>query len=270
MLPLELRPMSTNPKHAERSADDVTGAFLRWLPSTGGRPFFAFLNLFDAHGPMPPPPEYQDRFKAKNEDLRSYLGGIRYMDDAIDRMLDTLAARGVLDRTIVVISSDHGEQFGEHGLRLHGNSLYRQLLHVPLVVLNAPGAARGVRVQHPVSLRDLPATLLDLAAVPHQLPGTSLRALLAGDSAASPGSAVLSELGRQLPWRSPERLLVDRKSLVDDSSHVIATEKGAFELFDYPADTAELRDRSGEPTARAQAQARLSAAMQRVGVSWRP
>lgn len=270
LFPLELRPMSTNPRHDDQSADDIVNHFLDWLPSTQGRPFLAFLNLFDAHGPMPPPMRYRRMFDSTANDLALYGGGIRYMDDAIERLLVDLDRRGVLDRTIVVITSDHGEQFGEHGLYMHGNSLYRPLLHVPLVVLNAPGAAAGRRVQRPVTLRDLPATLLDLASVPHSLPGTSMRPLLDGSDSSFAGSPVVSELSRGLPGRSPDFMMVDRKSLVTDSSHLIRTSKGKLEVYAYPTDPAEASDLGTDPSVRGPEEARLMRVLGTLGITWRP
>ncbi len=95
-------------------------------------------------------------------------GEIAYVDDEIRRLLAMLLqARGALDNTIVVITADHGEQFREHGISGHGNSLYYQLLHVPLVIRydgHLPRGRRGSRFV--VSLRDVGATLLDLAGAP--------------------------------------------------------------------------------------------------------
>lgn len=269
ILPLELRPMSTNPAHDDLWAEEIADNFLAWLPSVEGRPFFAFLNLFDAHGPMPPPPAYQAMFDPAESSLGHYAGAIRYMDDAIEVLLRALEAAGQLDQTIVVVTSDHGEQFGEHDLRLHGNSLYRPVLHVPLVLLNALGVPAGHRVARPVSLRDLPATLLDLASIGAELPGVSLAPLLRGDTTGFEASPVLSELSRGLPERSPPHMMVDRKSLVTDTSHIIRTSAGALEVFAYPADTAEMQDRSSLVEVRAAAEAQLAQALRRVGIEWR-
>src|SRR5205085_8095982 len=101
---------------------------------------------------------------------------IASLDHHVGLLLDELERRGVLDNTLVIITSDHGEHFGEHNLLLHGNSLYRDLLHVPLVVI-APGRVpAGRRVKEFVSLRDLPATVLDLLRLEGRgwFPGRSL------------------------------------------------------------------------------------------------
>lgn len=181
-----------------KSAQDVNREFFDWLEREGRRPFFAFLNYFDAHHPYDPPAPYVSMFRqagAKRrvfpvfpsnpwtmtrEEIDSerdrYDGAVRYLDDAFGELLDGLARKGLLDDTLVVVTSDHGEQFGEHGLFLHGNSLYTQLLHVPLVLRLPTRVPAGTLVDQPVSLRDLPATILDLVHVAgvKPLPGKSL------------------------------------------------------------------------------------------------
>ena len=99
------------------------------------------------------------------------------LDAELGRFLGGLRASGVLDETWVVITSDHGEEFGEHGIFGHGASLYNQVTHVPLILIPPMGARgsdddpyasmRGRRIDVPVSQRDLPATLASLL-----LPGT--------------------------------------------------------------------------------------------------
>jgi arylsulfatase A-like enzyme len=174
-----------------RTADEITGRFLSWVGAGHERPFFAFLNYYDAHAPYLPIEPFASRFSSgtprqnhlirqanvrsadrtakdamteaeRREEERAYEAGIAWIDAEIDRLLTELEAGGLLENTVVVVSSDHGEQFGEHGLFTHGGELYTQVLHVPLLI-SGPGVARGVRVAEGVSLVDLPATLLELA-----------------------------------------------------------------------------------------------------------
>lgn len=107
--------------------------------------------------------------------LRCYDGSIAYVDQQVHNLLEGLQRRGLLDNTLVVITSDHGEHFGEHGRFIHGNSLYRELLHVPLVMLFPGRVPAGTRVRDCVTLRDLPATILSLLGEKEpSLPGYSL------------------------------------------------------------------------------------------------
>lgn len=175
-------------------ASEVVSRFLRWQDGLQGRPYFAMLNLFDAHAPYESP--FARRFGEGRRPVDRYDGAIAYMDSVLGALVDGLRSRGTMDSTVLVVVSDHGEHFGEHGIRRHGNSLYLELLHVPLVI-RAPGRLpSGARVAHVVSLRDIPATILDLAGVQASaVTGNSLAPLAArapsiGDSARGEASAV--------------------------------------------------------------------------------
>jgi arylsulfatase A-like enzyme len=122
--------------------------------------------------------DWNDRYtKAELRDfVDAYDGSIAYLDDQIRQLLDALEQRGLRERTVIVITADHGELFGERKQNevLHMNGLNYRLLHVPLIIM-APNAPGGQRVSMPVSLRDIPATILDLAGLPNDsVPGRSL------------------------------------------------------------------------------------------------
>ena len=136
-----------------------------------GRPFFAFINCFDAHNPFVPPAPFDTLFASHREryyvprfkipdfpDLTAdeieftrdqYEGAIGYIDQAVVPSAGGTGTAGELDRTIVIITSDHGEQFGEHDLIGHGNSLYSQILRVPLLILYPPRVPAGTVVAPP-------------------------------------------------------------------------------------------------------------------------
>lgn len=257
---------------------DVTDRFLAWRESHGSRPYFAFLNYFDAHQPYFPPADLAARFgpvEDRNYDLlelRPYMGKIdspqekltpsqvhsernsydatlAYLDREMDRLLTALERDGSLRNTIVIIASDHGEQFGEHGLFDHGNSLYRFATEVPLIILG-PSVPPGVVVPQPVSLRDIPATVLDLAqAGGAGLPGQSLRESWSGT--ASPRPAIMETSGP-----SPKRRF---QSVVAGGYHAIWS-ADSVELYDFQGDPAETTDLAKTPEGRAQV-TRLRAAL---------
>ncbi|MEP7346839.1 MAG: sulfatase-like hydrolase/transferase, partial [Gemmatimonadaceae bacterium] len=154
------------PEHDRKTAAAVNAELLRWIDTTPGRPFFAFLNYFDAHDPYAAPPPFDRAFPKASNAQDQYDGGIAYMDQQLGTLMSELRRRGVLDHTVVVIASDHGELFGEHELFGHGNSLYWPLLHVPLVMRYPSRIAAGTHDARVVSLRDVPATILDLAGAP--------------------------------------------------------------------------------------------------------
>jgi arylsulfatase A-like enzyme len=258
---------------ARKNAAEVNAEFLEWVDSLEDRPFFAFLNYFDAHDPYTPPPPFDARFGNAGpppplEDDRRYSeselghlldgydGALSYTDDQLGRLLDDLKGRGLLDDTIVVITSDHGEQFGEHGLVDHANSLYRQLLHVPLILSFPSRIPASHRVSDPVTLVDLPATILDLAGLSdarRQIPGRSLAGHWDPAGRANIGSRpILSEVSQGI--NTAEWLPISKgpmQSVISDGMHYIRNGDGTEELYDFETDAAELRDLSSRPEARA-------------------
>lgn len=157
-----------------RRAAEIADRFVAWRDGIAGRPYFAMLNFMDAHAPYEPPGRFRTAFNGGRDPMDRYDGGIAYADSILGALVDRLRARGELDRTILIVTSDHGEQWGEHGMLDHGNALYRTVLHVPLII-RAPGRApAGLRVESVVSLRDLAATIAEQAGAPGRLPGQSL------------------------------------------------------------------------------------------------
>ncbi|WP_161602128.1 sulfatase [Tautonia marina] len=208
-------------------AGSINRRFLHWLDHDRAedRPFFAFLNYFDAHDPYLVPPGTDHRFgeaptnpadRAFLKDwwLRSnkseitpeqeallidgYDSCIASLDQHLGRLFRELDRRALLDELIVVVTSDHGEAFGEHDLFGHGVSLYEDQLHVPLLMV-APGLApKGQVIDRVVSLRDVPATLLDLVGHPDApLPGISLASLWEPAEDRTPGEG--SFLNAEVP-----------------------------------------------------------------------
>jgi arylsulfatase A-like enzyme len=170
-----------------KAAPAVSDSFLHWLDRQNERPFFAFLNYFDAHAPYLPQhlTSQQRNLTSQEKTLlrhlvdadRSELGQhaellescylevVEELDAELQRLAHELERRHLWDNTIVIITSDHGEQFGEHGVFYHGNSLYRPAVYVPLIISN-PASPTGHRaVRDAVSLTDLGATILDLAGL---------------------------------------------------------------------------------------------------------
>ena len=256
-----------------KSAASIIDRFLSWredVRESGDAPYFAFLNLFDAHEPYLPPEPFDRRFAPDrsrgdllhvvslwggNEairpmkwemsetdrelDLGLYEGGIAYIDSELERLFGTLAERGDLDETLVIVTSDHGEQFGEHGLYRHINSVYMPLLHIPLIVRYPERVPAGTRVDVPVSLRQIPATVIDLLDLRSTatFPGPSL-ARAWSEGAAPPA---FSELRPGLVEREWYPVAGGPLySLVEGSLHYIRSEEGHEELYDLSLDPDEL------------------------------
>lgn len=251
----------------------INGRLLRWLDTPDNRPFFAALNYMDAHAPLRPPEPYASRFGVRPsftlrqkvaarfrprtalapdveerarlaQERAAYDASIAYLDREIGSLLDELEWRRLLDNTLVILTSDHGEEFGEHGTAGHGYSLYWPVLHVPLIVWFRGRVPGGARVEAPVSLRDIAATVLDLARIPGapRLPGATLARHWNGTAIAG-SDTLLSELsaGADAPRRAKIGL-GDMKSLVIGTWHYIRNGDGSEELYDVATDPWETRD----------------------------
>ncbi len=183
--------------------------FLRSLAD--GDRFFLFLHSYSVHSPYEPPEPWRGRFwdvppptgafPSTGENLKDvnrgrrpvddetvrfftdrYDESISYVDEQIGRFMADLESQGLLDTTVVLITSDHGEEFMEHG-RLAHSQVYPECLHVPLILL-APGLVAGTRVAAPVELVDIVPSVLELvgAAPDEALPGHSLLSSVSGDA----------------------------------------------------------------------------------------
>ncbi len=177
-----------------KTAARINHDFLHWFDQRPepDRPFFVFLNYLDTHTPYLLPPEARPRFGMNPRSRQDYVDVmmewgslnkqklpqrykvlardayddcIAYLDEQLGILFETLQARGVLDKTLVVITSDHGEALGEHGLYTHGESLYRPEVRVPLLVMLPASHSTKAVVRETVSLRDLPATVVDVVGL---------------------------------------------------------------------------------------------------------
>lgn len=255
-----------------KDAAQIDGDFLQWLDRRPkGVPFFAFLNYFDAHDPYQPPAPYDTWFDStgRAEYLRvvraatparqwpsvavtgarnGYDGALAYLDNQMARLFDALAKRDLTRNTLVIVVSDHGEEFGEHGVYFHGNSLYRASIQVPLMVVLPGKVPAGQVVDHPVSLRDLAATIVSLTGAEQSpFPGKSLERFWGAERGTQPSDSLLSELNytARLPANTP----ISRgpmKSLILDGSRLIRNGDGVNELYDFEFDTLEARNLAGD------------------------
>jgi choline-sulfatase len=145
----------------ERRAQEVVERALGWLGRPRSRPFLLWVHLFDPHAPYTPPPPFAGRFSG-----RPYDGEVAYADSQVERLVAWLDRSGQRQRTLVVVTSDHGEGLGQHGEEEHGILVYDSTLHVPLV-LSWPGRLpAGTRVRGQFRSVDLLPSVLDLLGVP--------------------------------------------------------------------------------------------------------
>jgi arylsulfatase A-like enzyme len=217
--------------------------FEAWLGEGGGEPWYVFLHTYSIHTPYAPPSPYDTMFYPEYEgpvtprgtaeicrkirrlfeyadfngdmhlsasDRREiealYDGGIRYTDDLVGKLLQILRDKRLLEDTLLVILSDHGEEFWDHGSVMHGHTVYQELLRVPLVMRLPDARYGGRRVSDLVRLLDVAPTVLELAGLqrPDTFQGRSLLDVLDGPDA--PPRTVVSEMGTlkariEMPWK---------------------------------------------------------------------
>ncbi|MDH3734778.1 MAG: sulfatase-like hydrolase/transferase [Gemmatimonadota bacterium] len=267
-----------------KTARRINADFLDWLDGRPDGPFFAFLNYFDAHEPYEPPGPLRERvapgyvrdnmghrhnllrginarrlLKAEMPEgdipleLALYEATINALDAEIGVLMGDLAVRGLLDNSVLILTSDHGEHMGEHGIFEHGQTLYEAAVHVPLIVRPPTGIDGGRRVPRPVSIRDIPATLIELTGGNSAaFPGASLAPTWSGDARVRQGAVVspaVSELARgnvEQPWY-PIAAGLEMQSMQSGSLYYICNPDAAEELYDLEVDPAESNNLAGTP-----------------------
>jgi arylsulfatase A-like enzyme len=273
-----------------KGATVINRELLDWLSTRGQseRPFFAFLNYYDAHSPYQLPPGRLHRFGVEPTDnyqrvliehwwdidkttvspeglafaADAYDDCIADLDEQIGKLVDELERRGDLERTWLIITSDHGESFGEHaGVFCHGTSLYETELHVPLIIIPPGGRQAKLAVKETVSLRDVAATVVELAGVGSgsPFPGDSLARFwkeAQQQSARRSSEPALSEVIPSDPrkrdyWGVPEQLSPLRAVKEGEWSYIRREADVREELFHLHNDPKEQRNLAGDSNARA-------------------
>lgn len=249
-------------------ARDVFADAAAWISRRGaGERFFLYIHTIDPHVPYAPPREYLRLYDAGGyegpvratetsrlleriklgqvalgeRDRRRlealYDAEITYHDDHVPRLYEALAAAGVLHETLVVVTSDHGEEFFERGSVGHGHTLYRELIHVPLF-FRLPGLfPAGARIAGPVGLVDVLPTAMETLGLPPHPPAQGRSLLDAAWGEVMGTEAAFSEF-------------LEQQRAVTGSRHKLIVRGGVPRLFDLQRDPGERRDVSGaEPIA---------------------
>jgi arylsulfatase A-like enzyme/Flp pilus assembly protein TadD len=156
------KPRQLRQAYRERPAAAVVASASEWLAGrSSAAPFFLWTHFFDPHASYDPPEPFATRYR-----LRPYDGEVAYTDQAIGDLLDAIRAAGALERTLVVVTADHGEALGDGGEQTHGLLLRASTLRVPLVLV-APGRLpAGRRIAGVVSTVDVAPTILELVGAP--------------------------------------------------------------------------------------------------------
>jgi arylsulfatase A-like enzyme/tetratricopeptide (TPR) repeat protein len=207
----------------QRDGGIAVDSLLGFVAAQGERRFFAFLHLYEPHSPWKPPERFQDLGSP-------YDGDVAHADELLGRFLEGLRARKLLDRVILAVTSDHGEGLLDHGEEEHGIFLYREAVHVPLLLRLPGGAGAGTRVAGPIAQVDLAPTLLELAGL---------------DSTGTDGQSLRAELatGKTRPRTVYSETLYPRYHL--GWSELYAASEGRFRLIRAPRP--ELYDLERDP-----------------------
>ncbi len=251
----------------------VTEHALSWLATRDpGRPFFAFVHYNDPHADYRALPPYLEQFvrpyeglangKARQlfahtlgvitygpEDARYlsdlYDAAIRQLDDRLGHLFESLRAAGALQDTLVVVTSDHGEEFLEHGGVQHGLTQYEESVRVPLV-FRGPGLPRGWRLSEPVSLVDVLPTCLSALGlgVPGDLDGVDLTELLRSEDARLEPRSLFFEADCAPPAPGTQLLQPGTSRAVRRGKLKLHYElsSGEVRLFDLETDPGEMQD----------------------------
>jgi arylsulfatase A-like enzyme len=199
----KIAPANDNPDFYYRDAEQTTDAALRWVTPRKDSGFFLFLTYMDPHDPYfarPLSGEAYSRAANTNPDPKMakrfselYDGEIEYFDTHFGRLIEQLKKDGVYDKAVIVVTSDHGEEFQEHGGWWHGTTLYEEQIHVPLIVKLPGNKGAGDRRDDLASLIDVAPTLAATAGL--KAAPTWVGRDLFGD--ADPPEAVFSEEDHQ-------------------------------------------------------------------------
>lgn len=191
----------TSPRIAELASD--------WLAENAAKPFFLFLHFWDVHYDYTPPPPYDQLFnpgyagdidgsdyihndrvnpgmdpRDREQIIALYDGEIAYTDHHLGMVLDKLKELELFDRTLIVVTADHGDEFFEHGNKGHRLTLYEEVIRVPLVIRLPEGGNGTKTVEAPSGIIDITPTILDRLGIPKpgSIQGESLLPLIAGET----------------------------------------------------------------------------------------
>lgn len=210
--------------------------FEEWLNQHSGERIFAWLHLLSPHTPYNPPRQY--RIRGSRDPSVLYDAEVRHIDAMMGRVLRAIESSVGWDNSVVVFTSDHGEEFGERGMNGHGHSLHRELIWVPLIIAGTP-FPRGETVSAYVRTTDIMPTLLELVGAPS----------LASDGVAGTSLLPLLDTDRddRIVYSEGVSHGSTKRTLIQGGYKLMYDEKGPqYRLYDVRSDPTELRDLADE------------------------
>ncbi len=217
------------------SARRTTAEGLAFLDRVGDERFFLWLHYFDPHAPY----EVLEGEASGSGAMGRYDAEVARSALEVERFLGEVAIRGLSPRTAIILAADHGEEFGDHGATHHGQALYEESTHVPLILLLPSGDSKVIST--PVSLLDLAPTILDLygleSATPSAWKGRTLAPHVVGESVPRPFPVYLEAFRPGGEQRSYGVVVGDHKLLYRPALEL-------FEFYDLASDPDERRNLS--------------------------
>jgi choline-sulfatase len=222
-------------RNLERKAGETVDRCLHWLETHESQSFFLWIHLYDPHAPYNAPEPFRSRFRR-----RPYDGEVAYADQQLGRLIAHLEVHNIYSRTLILLTSDHGEGLGEHGEQQHGLFIYNSTVHVP-VILKPPASfsLSRRRVDQVVNSVDIAPSLVQFCHFPAAdsaaFQGRSLLPLLKSSSAGSARDTYSESLypRSSFGWHSLHGIETDRYHYI---------EARTAELYDLDKDPKETRN----------------------------
>ena len=234
-----------------KRADEVNRELLKWIGNERQHPFFAFLNYLDVHYAYGGPTYFAKPAWDTGSAIDEYDAGLKYDDDCIASLWAELQRRG-FSNTLLVVTSDHGESLGDHGLTYHGASLYGELIRVPLVIYSPGRIPAGVLVQQPVSNSAVARIVLEATgAADERFRGPALACLWQSNREGCFWPNPVSDLARTEVIVAQDRIMQGKIPIATDGDmssvysakwHFIHHQKDGDQLYDVEHDPSEARD----------------------------
>lgn len=262
--------LKTAPPDTVMRAEEVNRRFLNWVDRRTERPFFAFLNYMDTHFPRRPPQDLARRFPGVAKPITreewdrlyffgetptpemtrrvqdNYDGAVAHLDSQLRLLFDELKRRGLEKNLLVILTADHGESLGEHGLYDHRTSLYLEQVRIPLFVRFPGKLPEAIHIGQPVSLRQVAATIADFTGLEAgRFPGPELPVTPHSEEVSQESAVRTSGLaGGHFAGVQPRYPIYQGwiRSVVSGDLHFILQEDGKMELYDWTQDPGEVHN----------------------------
>ncbi len=234
---------STNPvrdlSFIERKAEEVNRRAIRWITDNKENPFFVWIHYFDPHAPYEPPPPYDLEYAG-----REYDGEIAYTDQVLGELLEIMDRQELTEKTLIVLTSDHGEGLGEHREKTHGIFIYDSTLRVPLIFSNPRILPESRVISEQIALIDVMPTVLDLMgwdSIP-KTEGKSLKQVLTGKKSLSGRACYIESVAAMLDrgWAPLQGIRTE------DWKYIDAPEPELYDLQNDPEENNNIIDKRPE------------------------